>query len=232
MEATPGYFEGGARVANEIKKTLGNDTKILIVLRNPVDRLVSFWKYKKSMLQLESDLTLEGYLDLCQAMPHTERLKQENDRYWGIDGGYYANYLEDWVDVFGQSLKVLFFDDLKQDSKGFLQDTCQWLDLDESFIETLDLNVQNKSVGYKNAGLQKLALSINDRAEKFWRANQGIKDVLRTVYYSLNGRPHQGGVDEQTLARVQAIYQPYNQRLASQLRSHGYAKLPNWLQAH
>ena len=230
MEATPGYFEGGASVANKIKKTLGENTKILIVLRNPVDRLVSFWKYKKSMLQLESDLTLESYLEVCQAMSYEERVKQENDRYWGIDGGYYANYIEEWFEVFDSSLKVLFFDDLKQDSKGFLEETCQWLELDNSFINTLDLNVQNKSVSYKNAGLQRLALLINEKAEKFWRANQGIKNFLRTVYYSLNGEPHQGGVKPETLDQVQAIYQPYNQRLAKQLRSHGYKNLPSWLQ--
>lgn len=230
MEATPGYFEGGARVATEIKKTLGGTTKILIVLRNPVDRLVSFWKYKKSMLQIDSTLTLAGYIDLCQSMPQQERLKQENDRYWGIEGGYYANYLEDWLEIFGTSLKVLFFDDLKQDSTAFLKETCEWLGIDDAFIETLDLDVQNKSVGYKNAWLQQLALSINDRAEKFWRANQGIKNFLRTVYYAINGQPHQGGTDEQTLTQIQTIYQPYNQRLALQLRSHGYNKLPNWLQ--
>lgn len=230
MEATPGYFEGGADVANEIKRTLGDDTKVLIVLRNPVDRLKSFWKYKKSMLELDTDLTLAGYLELCESMPHEERIKQENDRYWGIEGGYYANYLEEWLKIFGPAIKVLFFDDLKQDSKAFLEETCRWLDIDDSFINTLDLSVQNKSVGYKNAGLQKLALFINGKAEKFWRANQGIKDLLRTVYYALNGQPHQGGVDEQTLEKVQSIYRPYNQRLAAQLRSHGYEKLPSWLQ--
>jgi len=230
MEATPGYFEGGANVANEIKKTLGDDTKIIIVLRNPVDRLVSFWKYKKSMLELDSDLTLGGYLEMCKDMPHEERIKQENDRYWGIEGGYYTNYIEDWIEVFGASLKILFFDDLKQDSKLFLKETCQWLEIDESFIEQLDLSVQNKSVSYKNAGLQKLALFINGKAEKFWRANQGIKDFLRKIYYALNGQAHQDGADEQTLAKVQAIYKPHNQRLAEQLRSHGYSQLPSWLQ--
>ncbi|MEM6598411.1 MAG: sulfotransferase domain-containing protein [Cyanobacteria bacterium P01_D01_bin.36] len=230
MEATPGYFEGGASVANAIKQTLGDETKALIVLRNPVDRLMSFWKYKKSMLEIDADLTLAEYLDLCESMPHEERIKQENDRYWGIEGGYYANYLQDWIDVFGESVNVLFFDDLKQDSKAFLEETCNWLEIDDTFVNSLDFDIQNKSISYKSAGLQKLALFINTKAEKFWRANQGIKNVLRNFYYAFNGQPHQGGVDQQTIDRIQSIYRPYNDNLKRQLRSHGYTHLPAWLQ--
>ena len=229
MEATPGYFEGGANVATEIKNKLCSDTKIIIVLRNPEDRLVSFWKYKKSMIELESDLSLEDYIQQCESMPYEVRVKQENDRYWGVEGGYYANYLPDWLDVFGDSLQVLFFDDLKRDSKSFLQKTCRWLEIDADFIDSLDLNVQNKSVSYKNAGLQKLALSINNKAEKFWRANQGLKDFLRALYYKLNGQPHQVGIEEATLEKIRTLYRPYNEKLAAQLTSYGYTHLPEWL---
>ena len=230
MEATPGYFEGGADVANSIKKTLGKDTKVLIILRDPVDRLVSFWKYKKSMVELDDYLSLEGYIQQCQAMPYECLIKQENDRYWGIEGGYYANYLTDWFEVFGDSLKVSFFDDLKADSKAFLEETCQWLELDTTFIETLDFTIQNKSIRYKNARMQKLALYINSRAEKFWRSHQKIKSIFREVYYTLNGQTYEDSVNEETLSRIRAIYRPHNQRLAKHLNDYGYDSLPSWLQ--
>ncbi len=230
MEATPGYFEGGATVASSIKATLGEDTKVLIVLRDPVERLVSFWKYKKSMVELDDHLSLEGYIQQCQAMPYELRVKQENDRYWGLDGGYYANHIAGWFDVFGSSLKILFFDDLKSDSKSFLEKTCQWLELDTRFIETIDFTVQNKSMRYKNAQMQRLALHINDRTEKFWRSHKRMKDLFRKAYYTLNGQTHQDSVDEQTLLRIRAIYRPYNQLLGQYLTDHGYGHLPHWLQ--
>ena len=232
MEATPGYFEGGVNVAREIKRTLGENTKIIIVLREPVERLISFWKYKKSMLELESHLSLGDYIQKCESMAYKTLSQQENDRYWGIEGGYYANYLTDWLDEFGDAIKILFFDDLKRDTKSFLEDTCRWLDIDDTFIERLDLHVQNKSVSYKNANFQKLALSINSKAEKFWRANQGIKNFLRERYYALNGQPHQGEVDEATLSKVRELYLPYNRRLAEQLQAYGHRQLPQWLQSN
>lgn len=230
MEATPGYFEGGMRVAKEMKKTLGDTTKVIIVLREPVERLVSFWLYKKSMLELDSDLSLSRYIQQCIAMDRDILVKQENDRYWGVEGGYYANYLADWIEEFGDSLKVLFFDDLKKDTKSFLIETCRWLEIDDTVVKTLDFSVQNRSVGYRSAKLQKIALSINNKAEKFWRANQGIKNFLRQRYYALNGQSHRSTVDERTLLDLRALYRPYNERLAKQLTAHGYHHLPKWLQ--
>ena len=230
MEATPGDFPGGERLAKEIKQTLGDTTKVIIVLRNPVNRFVSFWKYKKSMLELESDLTLKDYVARCQAADSADLAKAENSRYYGLKGGCYADHMDEWFQVFGDSLKILFFDDLKQDSRSFLADISAWLGIDDSYFDTVDLSVQNKSVGYKNVGLQKIALLINTKAEKFWRANQSLKNALRRIYYLLNAQPHQGQADEATLRQLEEIYAPYNQKLAAQLRAQAYERLPNWLE--
>jgi len=229
MEATPGYFAGGEKLATEIKRALGETTKVMIVLRNPVDRFVSFWKYKKSMLELDPALSLAEYVKQCKGATEDVLAKANNARYEGLEAGYYANYIEGWFHVFGNSLKILFFDDLKQDSRGFLSEIAHWLDIDDSFFDTVDFSVQNKSVGYKNAGLQKLALFINTKAEKFWRANQSLKNALRQVYYLLNAQPHQQQADKATLHQLEQIYEPYNQRLAQQLRAQGYEQLPSWL---
>ena len=48
MEATPGYFYGGKESADAINN-FSPESKIIIVLRNPVQRLFSFYKYKKSL---------------------------------------------------------------------------------------------------------------------------------------------------------------------------------------
>ncbi len=230
MEATPGYYPGGERVAKEIKQTLGDTTKVIIVLRNPVNRFVSFWKYKKSMLELAPDLTLKEYIEFCQSATPEVRAISENARYCGIEEGYYADQMDEWFDVFGESLKILFFDDLKRDSRGFLADIARWLDIDDSYFDSVDLSVQNKSVGYKNAGLQKIALFINNKAEKFWRANQSLKDGLRSIYYLLNAQPHEVQADEPALRQLEEIYAPYNRRLAKQLKAQGYEQLPSWLE--
>ncbi len=229
MEATPGYFEGGTKVAETIKKTLGDNVKIIIILREPISRLISFFKYKKSMLELDNKVTLAEYIKQCQAVPFEERVKKENDLYWGIDGGFYSNYLEDWFDVFGESIYITFLDELKKDPKLFLSDICNWLEIDNSIFENQDFSIENKSLNYKNKYLQQLALFINFKAEKFWRANSGIKIFLRNLYYSLNGLPHEEKISAETRNYLESLYQPYNQKLAAQLLARNYTHLPQWL---
>lgn len=229
MEATPGYFEGGIKVAETIKKTLGDNVKIIIILREPVSRLISFFKYKKSMLELDNKVTLAEYIQQCEAVPLEKRVKKENDLYWGVDGGFYSNYLEDWFNVFGESIYITFLDELKKDPKLFLSNICTWLDIDDTVFESQDFLVENKSLNYKNKYLQQLALFINFKAEKFWRANSGIKIFLRNIYYSLNGLPHEEKISEETRNYLQSLYQPYNQKLAAQLLARNYTNLPQWL---
>jgi hypothetical protein len=229
MEATPGYFEGGIKVAQAIKNTLGDNVKIIIILREPVSRLISFFKYKKSMLELDSKISLDEYLRQCEALSPLERIKQENDTYWGIEGGFYVNYLEDWSNVFGESIYLTFFDELIDDPKLFLSKMYNWLEIDDSILEAQELTVENKSLGYKNKYLQQLALLINLKAEKFWRANSSIKSILRDIYHNLNGTPHQEKISDQTLNYLQSLYQPYNQKLAVQLLARNYTNLPQWL---
>ncbi len=228
MEATPGYFEGGKRVATQIKEQVG-DIKILIVLRDPIDRLLSFVKYHKSMVHLEKDLSFDQYIKMCEAMPFEERVEQDNDRYWGIDGGMYSNYIEDWFEVFGDKLKIAFFDDLKKDSLGLLKDLSQWLEIDYKPFEEMTLEVENKSVNYKNKVLQQLALTINTVGEKFWRANPELKTSLREAYYKFNGAPHKDKISDEMRAYLKTIYAPYNKKLKEQLISHGYTNLPKWI---
>ena len=228
LEATPGYFEGGQRVAEEIQKQLG-DIKILIILRDPVDRFLSFFKYKKSMMEVERSISIRDYIQQCIELPMEEKVKPENDTYWGIEGGFYANYLPDWFETFDQNVMVLFFDDLKSNPKLLTSDLCRWLEIEPTFYDTAQLGVENKSVGYKNKSLQQLALNINTRLEKFWRSQPKLKTSLRNFYYALNGSSYGEMVSDETLNYLQDIYAPYNKRLREQLISRGYVGLPTWL---
>lgn len=228
LEATPGYFEGGARVARAIHSQLGSHVKILIVLRDPVDRFLSFFKYKKSMMEIDKNLALETYIQQCQDLPLAEKIKQENDTYWGIDGGFYDQYLPEWFEVFDDNVNVVFFDELKQ-TQLLLQKLCRWLNIDAAVYDTAQLGVENRSVGYKNQSLQEIALAVNTRLEQFWRSHPKLKTSLRKVYYALNGSSYQEPLSEENRSYLQSIYAPHNERLREQLTSRGYTELPVWL---
>jgi len=229
LEATPGYFEGGTRVAKAIWKTLGSEVKIIIVLRDPIDRLLSFFKYKKSMMEIDKKLSLDVYIQQCNELPFLEKAKQENDMYWGIEGGFYANYLPDWFEVFDKNIKVVFFDELKTDSKSLLENLCQWLEIDATVYRKAELGVENKSVAYKNRAIQQLALAINTRLESFWRSHPKLKANLRDFYYIVNGSSHRETMTVETRRYLESVYSFSNRQLREQLESRGYTNLPAWI---
>ena len=230
MEATPGYFYGGAAVARAISERLG-DVRILVMLREPISRLFSYFRFKKSMLDLDPDLPLEEYIRLCESVPPGERNTRENNTYWGIEGGFYANYIDQWFEVFSTDhLRILFFEQFIGDPRSVLEGVCSWLGLESrGFVDTLAYTVENRAVAYRSRTLQRLALTLNWRGEEFWRSHPRIKRLLRRIYYALNEGRDRGGIPPDTRAYLEALYDPYNQRLSAALASRGYVDLPDWL---
>jgi hypothetical protein len=230
MEATLGYFYGGKSIAQAIHSTLPN-AKIILIFRDPIDRLLSFYKFKKSMLELDKKLSLEEYIHICEQLPPAERRKRENNVYWGIEGGFYADYITNWFDVFGEdNLKILFFENLKRDPISLLVEICNWLNIEhEMFIDSLDFSVENKTTNFRLRSLQKFALWVNWQGEAFWRSNPVLKKNLRRIYYLFNSAPQEEINNDEVLNYLEILYTPYNNRLREELITHGYNNLPNWL---
>lgn len=230
MEATGGYFYGGRAVAEAIRARL-EQVKLVFIFREPISRLFSYYKFKKSSLELDPDLSFAGYVRRCESLPPDEVRKRENNVYWGIEGGFYADYLDDWFAVFpAEDIKILFFDDLVADVPAVLRELCLWLGIDhESYLRTLDLSVENKGMFYKNRGLQRIALQINWYGETFWRRHPALKRTLRRIYYAINGTKHEERMSPETRAYLESLFAPKNAALAAKLRAHGYEDLPAWL---
>ena len=62
-----------------------------------------------------------------------------------------------------------------------------WLGLDPAAFPAVDTASENRTTGYKSAGLQKVALAGNDRLERIFRRHPGVKRTLRSLYYRVNG---------------------------------------------
>ena len=111
LEASPEYFYGGERVVRAMRGLLPG-LKVIVVLREPTSRLVSFYRFKKAHFALPSELDIESYIAACDRVPEAERLVRRNSPFMGIEGGFYDCYVDPWLRAFGDDLKILFFDDL------------------------------------------------------------------------------------------------------------------------
>ena len=230
FESTPGYFYGGKPLIDGLRKSLGNDLRIILIFREPVSRLVSFFNFKKSTLELPADLTLSEYIERCQTMTEADLRKRDNNPWFGLEGGKYADYLQPWLDAFPDKIKILFMDDLNRDARGVLIEILSFVELDPATADTIELSRENKGTDFRFAGAQKAALALNRMGETFWRSHPKIKRSLRRLYYALNGKKFDKLEDGQRLEALHRFYEPYNARFAQQLIEAGTTNLPGWLQ--
>ena len=124
-EACVAYLHFHEESIPNIQKLLSKP-KILIILRNPVDRAYS--NYLHHARDDFEPLTVEEALEA-----ESERLKKK--WWWGYqftDAGLYSDqvaaYLQNFDDV-----KICLFEDFKKDVDGFLRETFKFLGVDSSF---------------------------------------------------------------------------------------------------
>src|SRR5581483_11431581 len=220
LEATPAYFYGDGPLVDAMRRTLG-PARVIVVLREPVSRLVSFFTSQKVRLRIPTDMRLAEYLAVADRLDDTAFCDPANERYFGFRGGLYADHLPFWLDAYGSDLRVLFFDDLVGPPADTLDGLARWLALDPGASPASALTSQNRTTGYRNRRAQALALAFNDRFEKFLRRHHGLKDRLRGAYYRLNGRSARESVPDDLRAELRDRYREPNARLARQLLDAG-----------
>ncbi len=228
LEATPSYFYGGASVAEAMRTRLV-DPHVLIALREPVSRALSFFSYQKIRLRLPADYPITDYLAVADALTPADFQDPDNEKYMAFRGGCYADFLPGWFDVLGPDhVRIVDFDRLVGDEVTTLHDTASWLGLDPARFPADSISSENRTTGFKSEGLQRVALAGNDKLERVLRRHPDAKRKLRAFYYRLNGRPTEEHIPDSVRVALAARYEEPNARLAQQLTDAGIA-LPGWL---
>lgn len=207
MEATPGYFYGGAKLARAVKDNLG-DTKVVLVFRDPVARFFSFFEFMKSSLLIDKDMGARDYYSACLAMSNDDLRCREKNMYFGLEGGCYSKYLPDWKDVFGEDLKAIFFDDLVASPAKVLADLSGFIGLDPSPFSGLGFTQENKTRGFTNKWLHSLALNMyrNGGVSKYPK----LRKWLTLIYYAINGSSKAREVDAELKSEIRNYYAERN----------------------
>ncbi len=227
MEGSPSYFRGGSRAIGSIKETLG-DTRVILMLRDPVERMWSQYRAMKSKLSLPKHVTFDEYVTSCLQVWHEHQPRTpENKPYYLLAGGFYIDYVPLWLDAFGERCRIWFFEDLVADTRGLVADICAWLDIDEQVVDSFRLSVENRSIIYRSGTLQRLALKAN--SDRLLRNRRRLKVPLRRMYYAVNRAPNQERMSVETRSLLQETFAESNVALSLELTRRGYQHLPSWL---
>ncbi len=228
LEASPQYFHGGKPIVDAMRSMLQRP-RVIVMFRDPVERLWSTFRFMRSRLaDLPEGMDFEGYVDACtHVRDRREPFTQQNRLYRTIQGGFYVEYLEPWVEAFNDDLRVVFFEQMATSPQVVTRETCAWLELDLTAVDTISYSVENRTIRYRSKLLQKAALAANKEGRLGHKRR--LKEPLRKLYYAVNRRPEQQPMAPQTRRSLTELFAPGNAALAARLRDLGYAELPTWL---
>ena len=230
LEATPSHGYGGARVATAMQRVL-EDPHAIFVLREPVSRAISFFTYQKVRLRIPAEQPIAEYLEHADALGPEAFSDPANEPWFAVGGGCYADFLPGWIDTFGADrILVVDFDRWVTEQHVVRDEVASWLGLDPSAFPRAHDASENRTTGYKSAGLQKVALAGNDRLERVFRNHPAWKRRLRSLYYRVNGRSAAEAIPDSVRDDLARRFTEANTRLAALLRAHDLT-VPGWLSA-
>ena len=210
MEATPGYFYGGKYMATKIKELLG-EIRIIIVLRDPVARLFSAYKHK---VRFNKIINNESFLEFSK---RNHIFKKQ----------LYHDYLSDWINIFDDGIKVLFFEDIIHKPVEISLEVFSWLGIERIRINEDELVNTNKNMSIRSKSIHNIALPIFEFTRSLLPFE--LRTMIRKVYFKFNGKPNEWYLKDRDAEYLRKLFVGANQKTRDILTSIGYKDLPKWL---
>lgn len=229
LEATPGYFYGGTSLAEAMHESMAG-LKVIVVLRDPVTRLFSYFTWQQSRLALPAGMTLAQYVEACDGLSADPLLDRRLNAYAGLRGGVYADHLPVWHEYFRGRMQVVFFEDLVADPGPVLKTLAEWLGLDPAHLPSQLPRSVNPTQDNRSRRVRRLALVAGRTARPVLRKHPDLVHTLRALHHAVNSKPLRRAVMDETVGdQLRRRYEEPNRALAAQLTSGGFAQTPPWL---
>ena len=231
LDASPTYVYGGERLLRAVRTSLPG-TRVIILLRDPVSRLWSSYRYKHSRGRLPPTVDFADFLRQCRRMRASGADREPGaEVHRALSMGYYDEFVPPWLDAFGPMATVVFFEHMVADPRRVLSSLFDWLGIDPEPAADLDPGVRNPTVQPRSRLLQRLATGANAALYAHLAGTGRIKSILRRGYYAVNGTTMTESAHQEDLRLVRHLYARSVEALARDLSARGYRNLPAWLDA-
>ena len=141
LEATPNYLHD-AGAAGRIAEAMPR-AKIVLILREPVERLVSWYQHSLFQSRLV-DVSFDDWI-----VPQLEHGGPEPQDYMqlALAHGRYSDDVAEFIRVFGRDgVHVIWFDDLRSDPRPVMEGVCRFAGIDPGYFATYEFAVQNAAM--------------------------------------------------------------------------------------
>ena len=237
IEATPTYLDSGQKIADRICELL-NTPYILLLLRDPTDRLVSYYRSKQGLTtSLIAHLTFDEFVDKAMSIASNRRSTlSERDQRIGnqIVKAHYAQFIEEFLrTVPADQIRIIFFENIRDAPLETMQALCNSIGLSSAYYDEYAFYVENRSRFHRSAGLRTLATKINAASEPVLNRVPLVRRCLRSLYDTVNTIPGKGqSLNVEKLQVLRDHFRPHNESLRILLEQEfDIDRYPDWLSA-
>ena len=135
-ESSAMYLQFPNIVIKNIKKYLEKDIKIIIMLRNPIDRAFSGYQHVKRF-NVDEELTFKQALEVCEDRYFKQTSLTPATRYIHI--GMYYDFVKKFMHSFSDQIHVIIYDDFITDTQNELSKVFSFLK-----VKKIDVNITEK----------------------------------------------------------------------------------------
>lgn len=173
VEASPDYLY--SKTALQIASLLPY-AKIVFIQRDPVERMVSGYKYAKQRGLITKGISFESYV-MAQVEQSITMDKPPHLRI--LDQGRYEKYLPAFRHAFGDRCMILDFNDLKSDPGGVMARICTFARLDKNFYTTYQFRVKNASYAVRSSLISRVYRATRRRLEYALHDQPAVRKALK-----------------------------------------------------
>ena len=194
VESTPDYLyceKARERIAEFLPQA-----KLVFSLREPISRLISWYRFAKQIGRLPQTLSFDAYVELLfdASDRNTDHTKQHLQ---SLQQGCYTIYLEHYFNQFGsERIHTLFYEELAAQPSKVMGDLCDFAGIDANFYNDYAYKVTNRSENMRNPELNRKYRDLRFRLRQWTHNKPIIHTPLRTIrktiepiYLRLNTQP-------------------------------------------
>lgn len=138
--------------ALKINELLPN-AKVVFILRDPIDRLISWFRFSKQQGLLENDISFSEYIKIHRV----NKIDSNTPMHLrALEYGRYEKYINRHKKALGNNMLVLSFEKMCGDPLFVVRSVCEFLNMDSLIYDEYIFSVKNKSVEVKFQNIERI----------------------------------------------------------------------------
>lgn len=151
LEATPDYLYSSEALQRMKKEIPG--VKLVFILRDPVDRLISWYRFAKQNGMVDAKTGFD--LFVAQQVIELEE-KNAPQHLMALQQGKYSSYLQAYYNGLGrENIHIALFEELRNDPVSFCSNICCFAGLNSNYFDHYNFEIHNPSSEVKSVTLHR-----------------------------------------------------------------------------